>query len=711
MPSSSAPPSSVALSTASGPRPPVFLRPHSRQATFSAARVKAADAVRREPLTCYFVDRTLERAFRNKLWKDGGALAPVLVLALLFVFAAGVLADLSAHRDDTEALRIKAMAAVALAVLLSALACASCGRSGGVSSASAALTGLCGAVWGFYTAAEVDKLGYGTSSAGLISFLAVLSASSSMLYPHQVAVMLSSLLCYAASAAYYRPEGELHEVLVLQLVYAAVACAVLCYGAHRHEVHRRRSFLLGRSVASDLEHFRERADELSNANRELREEVMHGITSPVEDAVGLVAALARSDSVDPADADTLGEVVRLLSHAGNLFQPKLDRVAAGMDRSTQDWYVYTLFEDAAASSQRRGTASGGGRGSRARDGSLSPPAGSRRSRHDSLKPGALASVAPSLDRWNFDAFAASDSTGGRPLLYTAFGAIEAHGLFDELALGAAELAGFLTAVERAYRADVPYHNALHAADVTQATHFFMVRGGLAESMSAVEKLALLVAAAVHDVAHPGRNNAFLVATGNELARVYNDRTVLENHHVARAFELLARPENDFLAAVRAEDPAAYAEFRALVVEHVLSTDLSLHLDRLTRFQHACKSEEVRLGTPDGRAMAATMALKCADLSHACKELALHRRWSDLIIEEFFQQGDDERERGLPVSPFMDRHDTNVPQSQHSFIAFLVQPTVDVFVRFLGKDEEEVPAARHVAENQAYWLERVREKGG
>ena len=49
---------------------------------------------------------------------------------------------------------------------------------------------------------------------------------------------------------------------------------------------------------------------------------------------------------------------------------------------------------------------------------------------------------------------------------------------------------------------------------------------------------MLVAAAVHDVDHPGRTNGFMVNSGHNLALLYNDISVLENHHLAVAFKLM-----------------------------------------------------------------------------------------------------------------------------------------------------------------------------
>jgi cAMP-specific phosphodiesterase 4 len=59
-----------------------------------------------------------------------------------------------------------------------------------------------------------------------------------------------------------------------------------------------------------------------------------------------------------------------------------------------------------------------------------------------------------------------------------------------------------------------------------------------------ELLASFVAAIIHDVDHPGMNNAFHVATKADLAYVYNDISVLENHSIAMSFKLMKKYNGD-----------------------------------------------------------------------------------------------------------------------------------------------------------------------
>lgn len=54
---------------------------------------------------------------------------------------------------------------------------------------------------------------------------------------------------------------------------------------------------------------------------------------------------------------------------------------------------------------------------------------------------------------------------------------------------------------------------------------------------------------------------------------------------------------------------------------------------------------------------------CADLSNPTKTLPVYRQWTERIMEEFFRQGDKERERGMEISAMCDKHTASVEKSQ------------------------------------------------
>lgn len=73
---------------------------------------------------------------------------------------------------------------------------------------------------------------------------------------------------------------------------------------------------------------------------------------------------------------------------------------------------------------------------------------------------------------------------------------------------------------------LPPHMQTHAADVVQTMHMIVMHGGMAPLYTdQTTLLACYMAACVHDYEHVGLTNDFLVKSGDQLARVYNDRSV------------------------------------------------------------------------------------------------------------------------------------------------------------------------------------------
>ncbi len=105
-----------------------------------------------------------------------------------------------------------------------------------------------------------------------------------------------------------------------------------------------------------------------------------------------------------------------------------------------------------------------------------------------------------------------------------------------------------------------------------------------------------MAGAVHDVAHPGLTNQFLVATHSPLAVLYNDQSVLENYHAATAFKIARNEGCDLFAAFTENEKQVYAclyfvfggmtnrvhiwylpqQLRAIIIHMVMGTDMAKH---------------------------------------------------------------------------------------------------------------------------------------
>ena len=142
--------------------------------------------------------------------------------------------------------------------------------------------------------------------------------------------------------------------------------------------------------------------------------------------------------------------------------------------------------------------------------------------------------------WNFDIFQLEKDTG-RPLLFVGLSTMNGFNACDLLNTDERILTKFLVTLEGKYRPN-PYHNSTHAADVVQAMAFFLNRCRPKEIFDDLHCVAGLIAAAAHDLDHVGRTNAFLINASHELAVLYNDHAVLENHHASLLFQLASFDE-------------------------------------------------------------------------------------------------------------------------------------------------------------------------
>ncbi|XP_032866845.1 calcium/calmodulin-dependent 3',5'-cyclic nucleotide phosphodiesterase 1A isoform X2 [Tyto alba] len=282
-----------------------------------------------------------------------------------------------------------------------------------------------------------------------------------------------------------------------------------------------------------------------------------------------------------------------------------------------------------------------------------------------------------VDKWSFDVFALNEASGEHSLKFMMYELFTRYDLLSRFKIPIPNLISFAEALEVGYsKYKNPYHNLIHAADVTQTVHYIMIHTGIMHWLTELEILAMIFAAAVHDYEHTGTTNNFHIQTRSDVAILYNDRSVLENHHVSAAYRLMQEEEMNILANLTKDD---WRELRSLVIEMVLSTDMSGHFQQIKTMRHTLQQTE---GVDKAKAM--SLILHAADISHPAKSWELHYRWTMALMEEFFRQGDKEAALGLQFSPLCDRKSTLVAQSQIGFIDFIVEPTFSLLTDSMEK---------------------------
>lgn len=261
---------------------------------------------------------------------------------------------------------------------------------------------------------------------------------------------------------------------------------------------------------------------------------------------------------------------------------------------------------------------------------------------------------------------------------------------EQYGLARPELMTFILAARRQYKheREVHYHNWRHAIDVTQSLYCFLCDVRLCppsdddapkkKDLSALERLltpfdalVLLVSAVGHDVGHPGVNNAFLVASNNQLAHVYNDKSVLENYHCA-AYSQLVRRHWPALGSM--------SSFRSTMITTILATDMQRHFEYmgyLRDLKQKLDKSDTELGDwndkdrDHGRELVMALLIKAADISNVARPFEISAQWAKILMNEFSRQGEMESELEIPTCLFggpPNKEDTlAAAQSQKGFM--------------------------------------------
>lgn len=347
-----------------------------------------------------------------------------------------------------------------------------------------------------------------------------------------------------------------------------------------------------------------------------------------------------------------------------------------------------------------------------------------------------------LGEWGLDAYLLQRLTSGHALVHA--GTFHGRILLQEAGIVGTEsrqekaLKVFLSGIEEQYR-PVPYHNSVHAADVLNSMMFLMKQHkqtNVRRPFTTVHKFAAYVAAVTHDAGHFGSNNRFHVMQHHPIAVLYNDSSPLENMHCAIGFLVLRQPAAaGFLQRPREREDAPemtpspsgaqpggncayltdeqFTDFRRIVIEAVLMTDMAKHFEATSRFRASigydeatgtCSSDAAVHDEPDieHAAKAVGILLKTSDIGHTAKPLAITREMTRRIHQEFFTQGDQERQMGIPISPLCDRESANVPKSQVGFLQHLVFPLYNVIYAYLATDPIRDHCIHQLKVNMEWW---------
>ena len=299
--------------------------------------------------------------------------------------------------------------------------------------------------------------------------------------------------------------------------------------------------------------------------------------------------------------------------------------------------------------------------------------------------------------WNFDIWKVHEKVSQSAYLVANFLMIKWE-LSNNYDLDETVMNTCFSKIEKGYKEN-SYHNACHAADVCHSLVYFINNSEMAKKISGLDLLASLLASLGHDIGHPGVTNRYLIVTQDDLAVFYNDISVLENMHASTLFTILGQGDSNVLEDVPIDDMLV---IRKLIIEMILETDMSKHFASVGRFRSISRKPGIDFEKQEDKFFCLAFALKCADVAHSAKCLDIHVKWTKRVCEEFFKQGDLERNRGLEISMFCDRDTADVPKNQVTFLSVICKPMYETWTEYLKSDEVIVNCRTQLERNLEYW---------
>jgi len=163
---------------------------------------------------------------------------------------------------------------------------------------------------------------------------------------------------------------------------------------------------------------------------------------------------------------------------------------------------------------------------------------------------------------------------------------------------------------------------------------------------------------------------------------------------------------------KSKNPSYWQEFRKLVVEMVLATDMSNHGKLLGDLKTLTEKEQVRneiiqLDTIEKRLIVLKNLLHCADLGNPTKKTEVYTVWANNIIQESWAQGDLEKKADLKISPMCDRDCCDIPRIQIYFIDFIIHPLYEAWA-VIVPDSLSEQILDQIMTNREYYI-KLRDK--
>ena len=204
-----------------------------------------------------------------------------------------------------------------------------------------------------------------------------------------------------------------------------------------------------------------------------------------------------------------------------------------------------------------------------------------------------------------------------------------------------ELEHFINRCMQGFRSN-PFHNFRRANAGLQLICAILKKAQ--HKLPPYEEAAVVMAAYLHDIDHPGTTNTFQIRTSSQLALTYNDKSVLEQNSASFGAKIIQEVFSFTLG------DADFSLLRTSFINNVLKTDYT----KVEKFLTKIANVPINWESQEFRALVGQVLTLMSDLSFAVRKWKQAEYWYDLMRDEQYQQGDMERRHNMKSEPNYDK---------------------------------------------------------
>ena len=261
--------------------------------------------------------------------------------------------------------------------------------------------------------------------------------------------------------------------------------------------------------------------------------------------------------------------------------------------------------------------------------------------------------------WNSSAFETEAS-----LADVAVAMFHHYGLVEKFCIDGDILRNYWNAVQ-AVDTSSKFHNHTQSVQMLFCAHTMLQALKAPLQLAPEDIFTMIFTCGVYNLGNEGVSDTFIKRAGSMLSMLYSDLYAVAQNICTAAFELMSSPKTNLLASLSVDGARDITEAvrECLVIK--ANVQMVHYSERLADFLHI-KSSDTERSSKDNVRIILTHAIRLCHYSSLSQTDELQRKWTRLMADEFYKQGELEVGLGLSPSPYIAGSTWSTDPSRHEY---------------------------------------------